>query len=166
MPLVAHQYPQHPARLAIDGYLARLADGLQHDPEILFFDEPTSGLDPTNARTIKDIILDQKARGKTLFITTHNMHDAEELCDRVAFIVDGQIRLIDSPKALKLKHGQRQVKIEYLNGETVKKTFPLDELGKNDEFLRILREEQIETIHSEEASLEDIFIEVTGQRLT
>ncbi|MCB0630759.1 MAG: ABC transporter ATP-binding protein [Saprospiraceae bacterium] len=139
---------------------------LQHDPEILFFDEPTSGLDPTNARTIKDIILDQKARGKTLFITTHNMHDAEELCDRVAFIVDGQIRLIDSPKALKLKHGQRQVKIEYLNGETVKKTFPLDELGKNDEFLRILREEQIETIHSEEASLEDIFIEVTGQRLT
>lgn len=138
---------------------------LLHDPEILFFDEPTSGLDPTNARIMKDIILEQKAQGKTLFITTHNMHDAEELCDRVAFIVDGQIRLIDSPKALKLKHGRRRVKVEYLHGKTQAQVFPLDKLGQDPEFLRILREEQIETIHSEEASLEDIFIEVTGTKL-
>ena len=139
---------------------------LIHEPEILFFDEPTSGLDPTNARLMKDIILDLKASGKTLFITTHNMHDAEELCDRVAFIVDGQIRLIDSPKALKMQHGQRQVKVEYLNGQTQVKEFPLDQLGENLDFLRLIREEQIETIHSEEASLEDIFIKVTGQRLS
>lgn len=139
---------------------------LLHDPEILFFDEPTSGLDPTNARIMKDIILDLKRKGKTLFITTHNMHDAEELCDRVAFIVDGQIRLIDAPKALKLKHGQRQVKVEYLNGQPLSQSFPLDTLGQNAEFLRILQEEQIETIHSEEASLEDIFIKVTGTSLS
>ncbi|PHN03320.1 ABC transporter ATP-binding protein [Flavilitoribacter nigricans] len=138
---------------------------LQHDPEILFFDEPTSGLDPANARIMKDIILQEKARGKTLFITTHNMHDAEELCDRVAFIVDGEIRLIDAPKALKLKHGQRRVRIEYTNEKPQTKIFPLDGLGQNPEFLRILQEEQLETIHSEEASLEDIFIQVTGTRL-
>ena len=139
---------------------------LMHDPEILFFDEPTSGLDPVNARRMKDIILDLKAKGKTLFITTHNMHDAEELCDRVAFIVDGQIRLVDAPKALKLRHGSRTVKVEYLNGRAVVKEFPLDGLGQHEEFLRILREEAIETIHSEEASLESIFIQVTGQRLS
>lgn len=139
---------------------------LQHDPEILFFDEPTSGLDPTNARIMKDIILEQKARGKTLFITTHNMHDAEELCDRVAFIVHGDIRLIDAPKKLKLQHGKRQVRVEFGNGRTETKVFPLDGLGKEPEFLRILREEQLETIHSEEASLEDIFIKVTGTKLS
>lgn len=138
---------------------------LLHDPEILFFDEPTSGLDPTNARILKDIIVEQKAAGKTLFITTHNMYDAEELCDRVAFIVDGQIRLIDAPKALKMKHGRRQVRIEYNNGRTESQTFPLDHLGQNREFLRILQEDQLETIHSEEASLEDIFIKVTGTQL-
>lgn len=139
---------------------------LLHDPEILFFDEPTSGLDPTNARIMKDIILDEKARGKTIFITTHNMHDAEELCDRVAFMVDGEIRLIDSPQALKLYHGRRQVRVSYQNGGAITRTFPLDDIGNDQEFLRILQQERIETIHSEEASLEDIFIKVTGQRLT
>lgn len=138
---------------------------LRHNPDILFFDEPTSGLDPTNARILKDMILEQKAQGKTIFITTHNMQDAEELCDRVAFIVEGEIRLIDAPKALKLKHGQRRVKVEYLNGQTQTQVFPLDGLGNNLEFLRILQEENLETIHSEEASLEDIFIEVTGTKL-
>ena len=77
---------------------------LIHKPEILFFDEPTSGLDPVNARIIKDIILDLKKNGKTIFITTHNMHDANELCDRVAFIVDGEIKLIDSPRNLKMNN--------------------------------------------------------------
>lgn len=138
---------------------------LQHDPEILFFDEPTSGLDPTNARIMKDIILEQKTQGKTIFITTHNMHDAEELCDRVAFIVDGEIRLIDAPKKLKLEHGRRQVKVEFGDGTPMSKVFPLDGLGQNAEFLKILRENQLETIHSEEASLEDIFIAVTGTKL-
>lgn len=64
---------------------------LLHDPRLLFLDEPTSGLDPSNARILKDMILEQKRKGKTIILTTHNMHDAEELCDRVAFIVDGTI---------------------------------------------------------------------------
>jgi fluoroquinolone transport system ATP-binding protein len=86
-----------------------------HDPELLFLDEPTSGLDPVNARNMKDIIVDLKRRGKTIFLTTHRMEDADELCDRVAFIVDGRIELIDSPRALKLRHGKRRVKVEFLN---------------------------------------------------
>ena len=59
-----------------------------HRPDLIFLDEPTSGLDPASARQMKDIILDLKAQGKTIILTTHNMHDATELCGRVAFIID------------------------------------------------------------------------------
>ncbi len=69
---------------------------LLHDPEILFLDEPTSGLDPSNARDMKDMILEEKRRGKTIILTTHNMLDAAELCDRVAFIVEILCLLSDS----------------------------------------------------------------------
>lgn len=136
-----------------------------HDPEIIFFDEPTSGLDPVNAKRIKDIILDLKAREKTIFVTTHNMYDADKLCDRVAFIIDGEIKLIDQPKKLKLQYGQRKVRVEYTNGQTFTKEFALDLLGENSEFLSILKSERIDSIHTEEATLEDIFIQVTGRNL-
>lgn len=79
---------------------------LLHDPAILFLDEPMSGLDPFNARAMKELILKQKARGKTIVLTTHNMHDAEYLCDRVAFIIDGQVVALDDPEALKQKDGK------------------------------------------------------------
>lgn len=136
-----------------------------HNPEILFFDEPTSGLDPVNAKRIKDIILDLKSQGKTIFVTTHNMYDADKLCDRVGFIIDGELKLIDQPKKLKLQYGERKVRVEYTNGKDFTKEFALDNLGNNDEFLNILRSEKIDSIHSEEATLEDIFIKVTGRSL-
>ncbi|MCO6477978.1 MAG: ABC transporter ATP-binding protein [Phaeodactylibacter sp.] len=138
---------------------------IMHSPELLFFDEPTSGLDPVNARRIKDLIIEQRDAGRTIFLTTHVMHDAEELCDRIAFIVNGKIALIDAPKALKLKYGRRLVRVEYLNGTVREEEFPLDGIGNNEGFLRILREEEVQTIHTEEASLDDIFIKVTGMRL-
>ena len=138
---------------------------IMHDPDVLFFDEPTSGLDPVNARMLKDHILDLKRRGKTIFLTTHNMHDARELCDRVAFIVDGKIRLVDSPEKLELAHSRRNLAVTYINGQSQTRHFPLDNLGKNQEFLQLIDNYQLEAMHSEEASLEDIFIDVTGRRL-
>ncbi|WP_083753011.1 ABC transporter ATP-binding protein [Actinosynnema sp. ALI-1.44] len=75
---------------------------LLHDPDLLFLDEPTSGLDPVNARKVKDIVLREKARGKTIFLTTHDMATADQLCDRVAFVVDGRIVVLDSPRELKV----------------------------------------------------------------
>jgi len=136
-----------------------------HNPEIVFFDEPTSGLDPVNAKRIKDIILDLKSAGKTIFVTTHNMYDADKLCDSVAFIIDGEIKLIDKPKNLKMQYGARKVKVEYTNNSTNVKEFALDNLGENNEFLNILNNEYLDSIHSEEATLEDIFIKVTGRSL-
>jgi len=137
-----------------------------HHPDILFLDEPTSGLDPLNAKIMKDLILEQKAAGTTVLITTHNMHAAEELCDRVAFIVDGQIPLIDSPRALKLHHGQQRVRLEYTQSEEkYMEEFPTNNLGNNERFLQLIRQHPIETLHSLEATLDQIFIDVTGRTL-
>jgi fluoroquinolone transport system ATP-binding protein len=135
-----------------------------HDPEILFLDEPTSGLDPVNAKVVKDIIGNLKAQGKTIFITTHQMHDAEQLCDRVAFIVEGEIKAMDSPENLKIKHSTRSVEVLFRHA-THKEQFNLDGLGGNKSFLEKLKSHEIETIHSQEASLDDIFIHVTGKTL-
>ncbi|WP_334074548.1 MULTISPECIES: ABC transporter ATP-binding protein [Paenibacillus] len=137
-----------------------------HDPDILFLDEPTSGLDPVNAKRMKDLIMAKRAAGKTVLITTHHMQAAEELCDRVAFIVDGEIKLIDSPRELKLRKGKKAVRVEYREeGKIVEAVFPIDRLGDNDQFLRLIRKSPPETIHSQEATLEQIFIEVTGRQL-
>lgn len=135
-----------------------------HDPEILFLDEPTSGLDPVNSKVVKDVIVDLKSQGKTIFITTHQMHDAEKLCDRVAFIVDGEIKAMDSPENLKIQHSSRSVEVLFRNS-IEKERFNLDGLGQNKEFLDKLQSNEIETIHSKEASLDDIFIQVTGKTL-
>lgn len=137
-----------------------------NNPEVLFLDEPTSGLDPVNTRKVKDIILKKKAEGRTIFLTTHDMNVADELCDRIAFIVDGQISLIDSPRQLKINMGSKNLKIEYREGEETKTSiFSLQGIGENLEFLKLIKEKEIERVHTTEATLENIFIDVTGRSL-
>ncbi|OLT78333.1 ATP-binding protein [Mycobacteroides chelonae] len=140
---------------------------LINDPELLFLDEPTSGLDPVNARKVKNIVLDLKARGRTIFLTTHDMATADELCDRVAFVVDGRIVALNSPAELKLEHGRRSVRVEYRGaaGELAGQDFPLDGLADDEAFHAVLRGHHVETVHSAEASLDDVFVAVTGRRL-
>lgn len=162
-----------------DTQISRFSKGMQmrlnfvrallHKPELLFLDEPTTGLDPVNGRKIKDIIRAQKAAGCTIFLTTHDMTVADQICDRVAFIVDGRIALIDSPRNLRLHYGKRRVRVEYHQNGTAaplqQAEFPLDGLGADAAFMDILQNHCIETIHTQEATLEDIFIETTGTRL-
>ena len=144
-----------------------VARALLHSPDLLFMDEPTAGLDPVNARRIKDLIKEQKQAGKTVFLTTHDMTVADELCDRVAFIVDGETKLIDSPRQLKIEYGEPNLHVEYINnGDHQCADFPLVGLADNPAFTDILRANQIQTIHSLEATLESIFIQVTGRSLT
>ena len=145
-----------------------VARSLIHCPSLLFLDEPTSGLDPVNARNIKDLILELRAKGTTVFITTHDMTVADELCDRVAFITAGRVATIDQPEALKKQHGARRIRVEYLNKASAieQETFDLDGLGQDEAFLTLLRSaKRIETMHSQESTLEQVFIEVTGQEL-
>ena len=142
-----------------------LTRALLPDPVILFLDEPLEGLDPASARKIKDLLLEMKENGKTIFLTTHNMYVADELCDRVVFLVEGKIRLIDNPKELKIKMGKRVVRIEYIQNEMKTKEFPLEGLGQNEEFFEIIRNYEIRSIHTLEPTLEDVFLKVTGRRL-
>ena len=137
-----------------------------NNPRVLFLDEVTNGLDPKNARIIKDMIAEYRAKGGTVFLTTHLMNDVEQLCDRIAFCVDGRLVEIATPRELKLKHGKREVKVEYReNGTIASAIFPLDGIGFNDEFHKLLKTRNIETIHSGETSMEEIFIIMTGVEL-
>mgnify|MGYP000215225047 FL=1 len=139
---------------------------LLNEPKMLFLDEPTNGLDPTNAKILKDMIRDFKEQGGTVFITSHIMADIDQLCDRVAFIVDGQIKELDSPRNLKIKYGKRSMTLEYKeDGQTLSKEYPMDGIGQNKEFLELLQTKEIETLHTGETTLEDIFIKVTGVAL-
>jgi fluoroquinolone transport system ATP-binding protein len=143
-----------------------LARALLNKPAILFLDEPTAGLDPGNARNIRGLILEQKARGATVFLTTHDMTVANELCDRVGFLVDGHLSSVGAPAALRLQHGKRAVSVQYTVGGTNQtEEFPLDGLGENEGFQRLIRTQHIETIHTQEPSLEDVFLKVTGKGL-
>ena len=136
-----------------------------HNPEIIFLDEPTSGLDPVNGRIIKDIIKELQNEGKTIFLTTHQMHDADELCNRVAFMVDGALKVIDSPKQLKLKYSHHNVEV-FMKDQENPFYFSMEGLGQNETFLQLIRNGELSTIHSKEASLDEIFIQVTGKSLT
>lgn len=139
---------------------------IMHDPDLLFFDEPTSGLDPVNAKIIKDILIELKNKNKTIFLTTHNMTVADQLCDRVGFIVDGKIVILDNPETLKVKYGKKTVKVAYSDGtKIIDEEFELDTLNNNQRYFDIMKTKKISTIHSQEATLEDIFIHLTGREL-
>ena len=137
-----------------------------NNPEMWFLDEPTTGLDPAIASVIKDIVKAEKEKGTTVFLTTHNMFVADELCDRVAFIIDGEIKLIDSPRNLKLQYGERLVEVEHRNNGDLKKeslSF-LDEKDRH-HLNEIINSGKVEMMHTKEATLEEIFIKVTGRGL-
>ncbi|SFR61013.1 ABC transporter ATP-binding protein [Halogeometricum limi] len=142
------------------------ARSLLHDPDLLFLDEPTTGLDPANARRVKDIVLDLQRSGTTVFVATHDMSVADELCDRVAFVVDGEIPVVDAPDALKRRHGSRRVRVESTEDgrERVREFDPADEADAA-ALAEVVRSGRYDTIHTEEATLETVFIDVTGRTL-
>ncbi|BDF17042.1 ABC transporter, ATP-binding protein [[Clostridium] scindens ATCC 35704] len=140
-----------------------MARALLNSPELLFLDEPTSGLDPQGAVLFRNIIEEERKKGTTVFLTTHNMMDADLLCDRVAFIADGKIKAIDTPKKLKEKNSNHQVEIEALyQGKRSMTVIETPELKAGIPFPY----DEIISIHSKEPTLEDMFIQYTGRGLT
>ncbi len=138
---------------------------LLHDPNILFLDEPTSGLDPTNSRLMKDMILEEKAKGKTIILTTHNMLDATELCDKVAFIVNGEVCALDSPHNLIMSKGAITISYSYYeNGEKSAKCL-LRDISEDRKLQELINYNRLLSIHSNEPTLNDIFMEITGRTL-
>jgi ABC-2 type transport system ATP-binding protein len=145
-----------------------VARSLVNQPKILFLDEPTEGLDPASAQTIRSLILEEQQRGATVFLTTHDMHEADKLCQRVAFIDQGKIVALDTPHALKQQYGQRMIRAEVQSedGSLQMREIILDRLETPAAIETLFRGEKVITLHSAEATLEDIFIRITGRGLS
>ena len=140
-----------------------MARALISSPRLLFLDEPTSGLDPSGAVLFRKIIEQERKKGTTVFITTHNMVDADLLCDRVAFISNGNLVALDTPKRLKEKNSNHRVVIDYLyQGQREAKTIEARSLEAGIPFAH----DEIISIHSQEPTLEDMFIQYTGRGLS
>lgn len=144
-----------------------VARTLVNKPRILFLDEPTEGLDPTSAQSIRNIILEERERGATIFLTTHDMEEADKLSNRVAFINQGKIVALDTPHALKQQYGKRALKIQVAgeNGNLEIREVVLDENETPQALQALFSQEKVITVHSEEATLEDIFHKITGRGL-
>lgn len=143
-----------------------LARALLHRPPLLFLDEPTSGLDPVNSEKIQKLIQQLQAEGRTIFLTTHDMAIANELCGRVAFVVEGEIRLTDTPQALRLRYGRPTVALTYHEqGQLQQAEWPLVGLSQNHQFQTLLANNAIQTLHTQEATLAEVFIQATGREL-
>lgn len=139
-----------------------LARAILHKPDILFLDEPTSALDPVNVQNIHNILRDLNKEGTTIFLTTHNMDEAETLCDRIAFLCGGEIVALDTPENLRLQYAKD--KIEVVLKDKKKETVQKDELGAK-RISEWMKKGELLSIHSYEPTLGDIFIEVTGRGL-
>ena len=141
-----------------------IARALLHRPPIIFLDEPTRGLDPVVAREIRSLVVDLATQGVTIFLTTHYMEEADELCRRVAFLSEGRIVALDTPDNLKMAHGERSLKATLASGESL--TISLDDEGAGKQLEKLVSAGEIRTLHSTEATLEDVFVQIAGRRLS
>lgn len=140
-----------------------MARALISNSKLLFLDEPTSGLDPAGAVLFRKIIEEERKKGTTVFLTTHNIMDADLLCDRVAFIVSGNIVALNTPRNLKEQNSNHSIVIDYLyRGKREERTIEAPELKAGIPFAY----DEIISVHSHEPTLEDIFIQYTGRKLS
>ncbi len=140
-----------------------IARALVNRPRILFCDEPTRGLDPVAARELRTILTELAGEGTTIFLTTHDMDDADHLCERVAFISEGRIVALDHPRELKLRYGERTAAV--LLDDRREETIRLDDAADAARLETWMREGRVLTMHSREGTLEDVFVELAGRPL-
>jgi ABC-2 type transport system ATP-binding protein len=143
-----------------------VARALVNEPDVLYLDEPTEGLDPTSSRAIRTLIQHEARRGAAVLLTTHDMAEADELSDRVAFINEGRLHALDTPENLKLQHGSRSVKVRLRAGDEIREqVVALDAVDAGERLKAAVGAEGLMTIHTEEATLESIFLQMTGRGL-
>lgn len=141
----------------------RLARVFMIDPQVLFLDEPTSGLDPATADEIQKMILAEKEKGKTIFLTTHTMSEAEKLCDHIALLNEGHIIEYGAPQEICRRYDhQKKISIHLSDGTDLQ--IPQDKSAA-DTIAELLRSGKTETIHTTEPNLETVFMELTGKEL-
>jgi ABC-2 type transport system ATP-binding protein len=146
-----------------------IARALLHRPQVLFLDEPSRGLDPIAARDVRQTITDLSQTGMTILLTTHLMEEADQLCQRVAFIVNGRIVANDTPRNLKLAHGQRTLSVTLgndgaTNGALRDADLRMDDQTDQQRLAQWMAAGQVRAVHSHEATLEEVFVEIAGVR--
>jgi ABC-2 type transport system ATP-binding protein len=163
-----------PVRTFSNGMRQRLmiARALLHKPPVLFLDEPSRGLDPIAARDVRDAIEQLRQEGMTILLTTHLLEEADQLCQHVAFMNNGHIVANDTPRNLKLSHGKRAMVVTLAdrrvspNGmDTLKEvTLNMDIHADQACFAQLMAQGKVRAVHSQEATLEEVFIEIAGVR--
>lgn len=144
-----------------------VARSIINRPRVLFLDEPTAGLDPSSSKSIREIIKEERERGATVLLLTHDMEEADKLSDRVAFMDKGRIVALDTPHNLKQQYGKRalKAKVAAAGGKLEDHEVILDTPETDKAVQELFAKEKVVTVHSEEATLEDIFIKITGRGL-
>jgi ABC-2 type transport system ATP-binding protein len=145
-----------------------VARALLHKPPVLFLDEPTRGLDPISARDVRGIIEQLRQDGTTILLTTHLLEEADQLCQHLAFMVGGRLVASGAPRDLKLAHGKRSLLVTYAdphdNNKLAEATLKMDDPGDQERLAELVAQENVLSIHSQEATLEEVFVEVAGIR--
>lgn len=139
---------------------AALLAALVHEPELIFLDEPTSGLDPVARVEVHEMLIELKERGVTVFLTTHDMTEAERLCDRVGILHEGSLIACDNPEMLKLNFAKNIVRIRTKDHRIVETTKDREGLSV---LVEIIESGDCLAIHSEEPNLEEVFLQLTGR---
>jgi len=163
-----------PVRTFSNGMRQRLmiARALLHKPPVLFLDEPSRGLDPIAAREVRQAIEQLRQEGMTILLTTHLLEEADQLCQRVAFITNGRIVANDTPRNLKLAHGKRSVVVTLAaeqagqngSGQMQEIALNMDDANDQARLAQLMARGDVRAVHSQEATLEEVFIEVAGMR--
>ncbi|HEY7349441.1 MAG TPA: ABC transporter ATP-binding protein [Ktedonobacterales bacterium] len=165
---------REPVRTFSNGMKQRLmiARALLHRPQVLFLDEPSRGLDPISAREVRETVAQLCQEGTTILLTTHLMEEADQLCQQVAFIVNGRLVANDTPRTLKLTHGQRALVVTLDDGQPGERggdslnevTLSMDNPADQARLAGWMAAGRVRAVHSREATLEEVFIEVAGVR--
>ena len=140
-----------------------IARSLINEPRVLMLDEPTKGLDPSSAREMRDIVRELAASNVSVLLCTHYMEEADELCNRVAFLSNGKIVALDTPRELKLRYGQQTARV--LLQDRSEQTIDLTNVDDARRLADWMEQSSVLTIHSQEGTLEDVFIAVAGRPL-
>ncbi|MGD0611861.1 MAG: hypothetical protein ABSB41_10130 [Anaerolineales bacterium] len=135
---------------------------------MLFLDEPTRGLDPISARDIRGIIDQLRQEGTTILLTTHLLEEADQLCQQLAFIVGGHLVAGGAPRDLKLSHGKRTMVLTLADSKNTSRlpetTLRMDDPADQVRLAELMAQGKVRSIHSQEATLEEVFIQVAGIR--
>lgn len=137
-----------------------LAAAVVHKPELLFLDEPTSGLDPATILEVHKLLLELNKEGTTIFLTTHNMEEADKLCGRIGILNQGKMVASGSPQDLKLSYARNEIEILTKEHKIVLVNKDVEGTKK---LLSLMEANNVLTVHSKEPNLEEIFIELTGR---